>query len=393
MAVLIAHASIDENNRARGGQAGDQTGKEVCIREWYNKPWNVMIRFNDSVMANKVADCMEMAAANIYIGYDQNQRNTLLTKARKFNYDVSKVKEPCETDCSALVSVACMYAGIPESALTYNGNCLTTRTLRAGLKATGEVSVFTTIPYLAKPDKLKRGDILLKEGSHVVVVVKTNDAPLKKSAQEVAQEIVQGKGNWGNGVERRIKLTEAGYNYSIVQSYVNDLLKVKVAIDMERLIWDYLMPKIGNPYGVAGLIGNLKAESGLNPKNLQNTFEKRMGFTDDSYTTAVDNGAYKNFATDSAGYGLAQWTSSGRKQALLNSKGSRSIGDIEMQLDFLWVELSTSYKSVLTGLKSAKCVREASDIVLTKFERPKDQSEGMKVYRTKLGVEIYQKFI
>ena len=146
-------------------------------------------------MASKVADCMEMAAANIYIGYDQNQRNTLLTKARKFNYDVSKVKEPCETDCSALVSVACMYAGIPESALTYNGNCLTTRTLRAGLKATGEVSLFTTTPYLAKPDKLKRGDILLKEGSHVVVVVKTNDAPLKKSAQEVAQEIVQGKGN------------------------------------------------------------------------------------------------------------------------------------------------------------------------------------------------------
>ena len=393
MAVLIAHASIDENNRARGGQAGDQTGKEVCIREWYNKPWNVMIRFNDPVMASKVADCMEMAAANIYIGYDQNQRNTLLTKARKYNYDVSKVKEPCETDCSALVSVACMYAGIPESALTYNGNCLTTRTLRAGLKATGEVSVYTTIPYLAKPDKLKRGDILIKEGSHVVVVVKTGDEPLKKSAQEIALEIIQGKGNWGNGVERRIRLTEAGYNYSIVQSYVNDFLKVKKEVDNERLIWDYLMPKIGNPYGVAGLIGNLKAESGLNPKNLQNTFEKRMSFTDDSYTAAVDNGAYKNFATDSAGYGLAQWTSSGRKQALLNSKGSRSIGDIEMQLNFLWVELTTSYKNVLSGIKSAKSVREASDIVLTKFERPKDQSEGAKEYRAKLGAETYQKFI
>lgn len=393
MAVLIAHASIDENNRAKGGQAGDQTGKEVCIREWYNKPWNVMIRFNDPVMASKVADCMEMAAYNIYIGYDQNQRNTLLTKARRFNYDVSKVKEPCETDCSALVSVACMYAGIPESALTYNGNCLTTRTLRAGLKATGEVSVFTTIPYLAKPDKLKRGDILLKEGSHVVVVVKTGDTPLKKSAQEVAQEIVQGKGNWGNGVERRIRLTEAGYNYSIVQSYVNDLLKVKRSVDNERLIWDFLMPKIGNPYAVAGLMGNLKAESGLNPQNLQNTFEKRMGFTDDSYTAAVDNGAYKNFATDSAGYGLAQWTSFGRKESLLRFKGNRSIGDIEMQLDYLWYELTMGYKSVLSAIKNAKSVKEASDIVLTKFERPKDQSEGMKEYRAKLGVEIYQRFI
>lgn len=393
MAVMIAHASIDEHGKAKGGQAGDQNGKEVCVREWYNKPWNCMIRFNDPVMANKLADCMEMAANNDNIGYDQSQRNTLLLKSRKYNYNVSRVIEPCETDCSALVSVACMYAGIPESALTYKGNCATTRTLRAMLKATGEVSVYTTIPYLAKPDKLKRGDILLKEGSHVVVVVKIGDTPLKKSAQEVAREIVQGKGNWCNGVERRIRLTEAGYNYSIVQSYVNDLLKVKKSVDNERMIWDYLMPKIGNPYGVAGLMGNLKAESGFNPKNLQNTFEKRMGLTDDSYTAAVDNGAYKNFATDSAGYGLAQWTSSGRKQALLSSKGSRSIGDMAMQLDFLWVELTTSYKSVLNGIKSAKSVREASDIVLTKFERPKDQSEGMKEYRAKLGVEIYQKFI
>ena len=42
------------------------------------------------------------------------------------------------------------------------------------LKATGEVEVFTLPLYTQKPDKLVRGDILIKEGSHVVVVVKVD---------------------------------------------------------------------------------------------------------------------------------------------------------------------------------------------------------------------------
>ena len=162
---MICHASIDENGRAKGGVAGDQKGNEVCVRTWYNKPWNCVIRFRDAVMREKLAKCMENAATNNHIGYDQNQRNTLLNKARKFNYDVSRVTDDCETDCSALVSVACMFAGIPESALTLNGNCATTRTLRGILKATGEVEIFTTPLYVSRPDKLIRGDILLKEGS------------------------------------------------------------------------------------------------------------------------------------------------------------------------------------------------------------------------------------
>ena len=168
--VKIAHASIDENRNIKGGAAGDQTGREVCIRDWYNKPWNCVIRFKDPEMAEKFAQAMEWAAANDNIGYDQNQRNTLLTEARKVNFNLSKVSKKVETDCSALVAVACMYAGIPESALTNHGNCATTRTLRQMLKATGEVDIFTTPLYTAKPDKLRRGDILLKEGSHVAGV-------------------------------------------------------------------------------------------------------------------------------------------------------------------------------------------------------------------------------
>ena len=71
----------------------------------------------------------------------------------------------------------------------------------------------------------------------------------------------------------------------------------------EEKIWNFLKSKGLSDYGAAGLMGNLFAESGLNPQNLQNSYEKKLGHTDASYTAAVDNGSYKNFARDAAGYG------------------------------------------------------------------------------------------
>ena len=65
---------------------------------------------------------------------------------------------------------------------------------------------------------------------------------------------------------------------------------------------------------------------------------------------------------------------------------------MESQLEFLYKELSTSYKAVLAVLKSAKSVREASDIVLTKFERPSDQSEAVQIKRTLYGQNYLEKF-
>lgn len=216
--AVIAHASINENGKASGGNLGDQTRKEVCTRSWYSKPWSCVIRFIDADMREKVARCMEMAAANDHIGYDQNRRNTLLNLARKYNYDPSKVTENCATDCSALVSLACIYAGIPESKLVYNGNSATTRTLWQILKSTGEVDIYTTPIYTQKSDKLMRGDILLKEGAHVVVVVQPDG---KKSIEEIAKEVKAGK--WGNGADRMKALTDAGYNYDEVRAAVNKL--------------------------------------------------------------------------------------------------------------------------------------------------------------------------
>ena len=85
----------------------------------------------------------------------------------------------------------------------------------------------------------------------------------------------------------------------------------------EMTIWTTLRAAGLTEAGTAGLMGNLKAESALIPTNLQNTFERKLGYTDATYTAAVDNGSYTNFAKDAAGYGLAQWTYHTRKAALL----------------------------------------------------------------------------
>lgn len=163
----------------------------------------------------------------------------------------------------------------------------------------------------------------------------------------------------------------------------------------EEKIWNFLKSKIQNDYGVAGLMGNLYAESGLRPANLENVYVKSLGMSDEEYTKAVDDGTYKNFVKDSAGYGLAQWTWHSRKQNLLNyaKSNKKSIGDLEMQLTFLWDELSSRYKSVVNTLKTAKTVLEASNSVLFYYEAPADQSEKVQKQRASFGQKYYDKYV
>lgn len=162
----------------------------------------------------------------------------------------------------------------------------------------------------------------------------------------------------------------------------------------QKVMWDFLLSKFENEFAVAGFMGNLYAECGLRSNNLQQTYEKKLGYTDTTYTSAVDSGEYTNFIKDSAGYGLAQWTYWSRKEMLLNfaKEANKSIGDYQMQLDFLWYELEKNFKSLVKSLKATTSVREASDLVLHKFEQPADQSEAVEVKRAGYGQTYYDKF-
>lgn len=168
-----------------------------------------------------------------------------------------------------------------------------------------------------------------------------------------------------------------------------------VAITDERYLWNQLGTVITNDFGKAGMMGNLFAESGLQSNNLQNSYEKKLGYTDASYTAAVDNGTYTNFVRDSAGYGLAQWTYWSRKEGLLNyaKSKSKSIGDFrDVQVEYLLQELRTTFKGLITKLNACTSVQQASDLVLTEFEKPADQSAKVKTARGNYSTHFYNMY-
>ena len=159
-------------------------------------------------------------------------------------------------------------------------------------------------------------------------------------------------------------------------------------------VWNFLSAFIGNDYGVAGVMGNLYAESALVANNLQNTYEKKLGMTDAEYTSRVDNETYDNFVKDSAGYGLAQWTYWSRKQALFAFADEKkaSIGNLDMQLEFLKKEITECYASMLATLKTATSVFEASTAVLTIYEKPADQGATVQAKRAEFGQKFFDQF-
>lgn len=206
MAVRIGHASGDENGNIKNGSAGDQTGKEVCIRNWYQhkKGW-VVLRCKDPEKRLLIAEAMEKACANSNIGYDQNQRDTLFNAVKSLGFDPSKVTKKVETDCSALVRVCIAYAYGEDIA----GN-IRTITEPAALVKTGEFEKLTSDKYCKSTDYLLRGDVLCTcESGHTVVCL-DNGAKMEECTVNVS---VLKKGCKGAQV-KAVQALLIGYGYS-----------------------------------------------------------------------------------------------------------------------------------------------------------------------------------
>lgn len=195
MVVKIGHASSDENKKARGGSAGDQTTKEVCVRNWYNHPWTTVFRPKDGSIAEKIANAMEQACANDKIGYDQSQRTTLYEQAKLANWDLSKITNACECDCSALVSVCLNTAGVNVDKNMYTG------IQKEVLVKTGAFNMYTDSKYLNSANYLQRGDILLGNGHTAIVLTAQNES--EKELDNMAFKIALSAGHGRNTAGKR----------------------------------------------------------------------------------------------------------------------------------------------------------------------------------------------
>ena len=166
--IQIGHASTGENG-GRNNAAGDQTGKEVKISNWYANGWNQILRPKTQELAEKMATICETLCRNECIGYDMNQRNTLHTELKKLGYDISKLNTLCETDCSAFMTVIAIAAGV--TGLEYTTNAPVCSTMKGPFKGTGKFYVIEDKKITNSDKYLNRGDILINTKKHTVMAL------------------------------------------------------------------------------------------------------------------------------------------------------------------------------------------------------------------------------
>ena len=149
----IVHASLNEKGGIYGGQSGDQTGKEICVRSYYDRPWDLVLRYPDPVLADEYTKKAEEIAADPSHGYDQLKR---------WGPDF---------DCSSLVCYVVENVGIPVRSAgksTYTGN------MKAGFTKCGFVIVDTNAPVEpVKPPSTSDDRIhIVKKGETLSAIAK-----------------------------------------------------------------------------------------------------------------------------------------------------------------------------------------------------------------------------
>ena len=164
---MISNCGHDENGRYSGGKAGDQTGTEWRVINWYNRPWKCVLRHPNADVRVMIASMAKAAANNNLIGYDQSQRGTFWTNLADSNYDPAQITVACEADCSSGVAAIVKGAGyrLGIDALKKVSTACYTGNLRAALKAAG-FEVLTDSKYLTSDAYLLKGDILLNDNAH-----------------------------------------------------------------------------------------------------------------------------------------------------------------------------------------------------------------------------------
>lgn len=232
--MRIGHASISENNNnGRDGRAiaGDQTGKEVCIRSFYKKPWVYLLRCTDRGKAEIMAKACEAMCNNPNVGYDQSQRVTLHSYLSRNNYNYENITVPVECDCSSFMTVCAECAGIFP---IYTGtNPPVTANMVSKFQKTGYFDLITDSSYINSEKNLLRGDILVgAPNTHTVMVLDNGSG-----ASTVIGKRILKKGMSGSDVSYlQDKLRKVGYSLAVDGKFGPQTQAALIAFQTEEKI-------------------------------------------------------------------------------------------------------------------------------------------------------------
>lgn len=180
--VKIGHASISELGSING-KPGDSTKKEVYIRDWYYKNWTHVLRCTNDRIAKEIARNMILACKNDYIGYGQSDRTTAYNMYLIYG-DIEHIAKYCNADCSSLVALCAIVAGVDVSPYMTTWNEVE-EFRRAGFK------IYNDSQHCKTSAILFPGDIL-RSDTHTAIVVSADDntqtiePPQKVVATQVA---------------------------------------------------------------------------------------------------------------------------------------------------------------------------------------------------------------
>lgn len=116
---------------------------------------------------------------------------------------------------------------------------------------------------------------VIKSGGYNGFAKASSPAPAKKTVDELANEVIQGK--WSAGEERKKLLTDAGYNYTAVQNRVNELLSPKTAPTIKKKSNDEIANEVIQGKWSAGAERmKLLTKAGYDYMTIQNLVNKKL---------------------------------------------------------------------------------------------------------------------
>lgn len=161
--MKIGHAVCDELGRSSGGVPGDQTGKEIRIQDWYDRPWDTVIVPKSDLMGRAAADFCERICNSSLYGYNQKRRTDGHKAIVRAGFDIEH-SDGGDFDCSSLVSACYIYAG-SKVGICYTGS------LEKVFRKSGEFNIFKDDEHLHNPELAKKGSLYLATGHHVCMLL------------------------------------------------------------------------------------------------------------------------------------------------------------------------------------------------------------------------------